>query len=202
MTPQEEQEKARWWQRIVFLEPELARSEKARSRIEAVLGLYLGHRANIQKRRSKSPWELNHADAAEMKTRVEQLRRELQPYLPHERTMSPLSQKVRQTVADMEVVADYLGRLGAGAEEMAQKGRKREFLLQWLVAKLGKIRQDITGQQLDWGGGTDRYINACCAGLGEKDTTITNAKTYVLKHPSKVPEEVMFDIHPPYRIEE
>ena len=76
MTPQEEQEKARWWQRIVFLEPELARSEKARSRIEAVLGLYLGHRANIQKRRSKSPWELNHADAAEMKTRVEQLRRE------------------------------------------------------------------------------------------------------------------------------
>jgi len=179
MTPQEDRERIRrlWWKEIVRLEPDLANDE-AKSSIESVLTRHERTKAIVRKR-------LNHTDVAEMKMRVEKLRRDIQPYLPHERAMASFHLKVRQSIANLDLVAEYLEGIGELLKKNTKRGRKREGLVQELVAELGKIRQHFTGRGLGWDGATERYIHACCAGLGEEDKTITNAKTYVLKHPAE-----------------
>ncbi|SRR6266851_4014229 len=196
---EQEQERRRqlWWQDIIDedAEPELAsHKDEAIPLIEAAIAHYRTERdaeaAAKEKRVGKSPFAFTYEEAAAMRKRVEKLKRDIQPYLPHPSTKAEFQLKVRQTIANLDLVAEWLGDEESGMVWSAKKpvkqgGSERKRLLQELVAELVRIRQRFTSHSLDWRGATENYLRACCAGLGVKETTITNAKTYVIKHLSE-----------------
>lgn len=195
MTEQEQERRRQlWWQGIVDkkAEPELAsHKDEAIPLIEAALAHYRNERdseaADKEKRVGKSPFAFTHQEAAAMRKRAEKLKRDMQPYLPHPNAKAEFHLIVRQTIANLDKVAEYLGdeesgMVWAAKRPVKQGGSERKRLLQELVAKLIRIRYRFTGHSLDWRGATENYIRACCKGLGVKETTLTNAKTYVLKH--------------------
>jgi len=173
----------RWWQNIIRFEPQL-NSEEAKTEIEAALTRYRNVLAAPKKRKGKSPWAFDYEDAAKMKQRVEELRQDIQPYLP--KGVGEFNETVRQTIAGLDVVAKYLGRLESEAKLNAkQGGREREITLQWLVYELGLIREQITEKKLDRKIPSRRYIYACLDGLGVQRKTIDVAITYIHYHPDQ-----------------
>jgi hypothetical protein len=180
-------DKERWWERIASLEPRLA-SDEARSQIEAVLTAFVQARTFYKQRKIRRPWGFSYKDAAGMKKRMEELKKDIQPYLPSERTAAGL--KVRQCVADLDLITEYLGGLEWWARQAERRGRKKEGLLQELVAQLGKIRQSFTGKPLKSG---REFLYRCLDGLGEHQTAISNALTYVVDHPEEFRRVAMPD---------
>ena len=93
---------------------------------------------------------------------------------------------MRQCVADFDIVAGYLRELESWAKQAQKRSRKREGLLQELVAELGRIRESFTGKALNEKRGRNReFIHTCLDGLGERENSITNALTYVVDHPEE-----------------
>ena len=155
------------WERILRLEPRLS-SYEARSRIEAALAAFVQAKAFQKKRSLKRPWGFSYHDVAKMRKRVTELKKEIQPYLPQQRTNSELYVKVRQCATDFDIVAGYLRELECGQTE------------------LGSIRESFTGKALNEKRGRNReFIHTCLDGLGERENSITNALTYVVDHPEE-----------------
>src|SRR5713226_6456000 len=117
MTAQERER--RWWKGITDIEPQLA-NEVARSSIETAIAHYWKTRPIAAKRKGKSPWAFSHQDAADMKERVEELKQEMQAYLPPPSAKAEFHLKVRKTVADLDSVAEYLEGLEWGAKKAAR----------------------------------------------------------------------------------
>jgi hypothetical protein len=93
---------------------------------------------------------------------------------------------VRQCVADFDIVAGYLRELESWTKQAEKRRRKREGLLQELVARLGSIRESFTGKPLnEKRGGTREFIHTCLDGLGERENSISNALAYVVDHPEE-----------------
>src|SRR5438045_1989681 len=90
------------WERILRLEPRLSRYE-APSRIEAALAAFVQAKAFQNKRSLKRPWGFRYQDAANMRKRVTELKKEFQPYLPQQRTNCERYVKVRQCIADFSI---------------------------------------------------------------------------------------------------
>ena len=173
----------RWWEQIIRHEPQL-NSEEAKTRIEAALTRYRNAKTAPPTRKGKSPWAFDYEDAARMKRRVEELKQDIQPYLP--KGVGEFNETVRQTIAGLDVVAKYVGRLEREARLNAkQGGRQREITLQWLVYELGLIREQITDMNLNRKIPSRRYIYACLDGLGVERKTIDVAITYVYYHPDQ-----------------